>query len=75
MKAEPTVANAVVGLIIDGTAAAELIVIATENGVLEPVTFVAVTVMLLVPGTVGVPVMAPVDELKVKPVGNTPVSP
>jgi hypothetical protein len=41
---------------------------------LVPLALVAVRLTVLVPATVGVPVMAPVVVLNERPVGNAPVS-
>ena len=41
--------------------------------VVFPATFVALTVMLDVPVATGVPVIAPVDEFKLKPAGRVPL--
>ena len=38
-----------------------------------PTEFVALTIMSDAPATVGVPVIAPVDAFRLRPVGNEPV--
>ena len=70
-----TVPNAVPTLIMLGVPAEELMVMVSENGELVPPALVAVRVTGKLPAAVGVPVIAPEDVLKVRPVGSVPVSP
>ena len=60
---------AVVGLVIIGATAAGATTI-LKVAVLVPAVFEAVSVALVVPATVGVPVIAPVRTLSVRPAGR-----
>jgi hypothetical protein len=66
----PTVPGAVVALVMTGAMPAAAIVVVTVTGLLVPVGFVAVSTTLVTPAAVGVPVMAPVDELRTRPAGS-----
>ena len=68
----PTVPDAVDGLVIVGGRPAMVIV--KDKGELVPEAFVPVMLIVVVPAAVGVPVIAPVDVLKVKPAGSAPDS-
>ena len=66
----PTVPGAVVALVMTGAMPAAAIVVVTVTGLLVPVGFVAVSTTAVTPAAVGVPVMAPVDELRTRPAGS-----
>ena len=57
------------GVVITGIAVMSILMAL----VVFPTEFVALTVKLNVPAVVGVPIIAPVDAFKLKPVGNEPL--
>jgi hypothetical protein len=54
------------------TLAALIAVIVKVPVLVDPVTLVALITKVKVPGVVGVPVMAPVEVFRLKPVGKAP---
>jgi hypothetical protein len=68
----PTVPGALVALLTTGARPAAAIVVVTVTGLLVPVAFVAVSTTPVTPAAVGVPVMAPVNELRTRPAGSGP---
>ena len=70
MNAEAAVAVAVRALVIDGATPAGLLTVSVNVAEPLPVALVAVMVMVLVPATVGVPLITPVVVFTVKPAGS-----
>jgi hypothetical protein len=67
----PTVPGAVTGPTMMGTIVADAIVmVRVEAGKLVPVVFVAVSVTIVTPAALGVPVMAPVTVSSTSPAGR-----
>ena len=57
-------------LVICGAESEARIVMVSTRGTLDPASFEAVSKMLKIPGLVGVPTIAPVDELSARPSGS-----
>ena len=71
MNGVPTVPGAVIGLVMIGAALARATVILIV-ALPVPVLFVALITTFETPAAVGVPAMAPVKALRVRPVGSVP---
>ena len=69
MNAEPTVAEAVNGLVMEGATAAGLMVVVSVADPV-PIELVALIVTVLFPAAVGVPLITPVVVFTVKPAGS-----